>query len=519
METDFLVIGSGIAGLTFAIDASAYGKVTVITKKDTAETNTNYAQGGIAAAVSMSDSIELHMNDTVAAGDGLCKPDVVRLMAAEAPSVIEELVELGVNFSKVSDGGFDLGREGGHSKRRIIHTKDATGKAIEETLIETARKKGVELLENWTAVDLILKDKRCVGVWVMAQDEIFPFFTSRTLLAAGGVGNVYLHTTNPGIATGDGIAMAYRAGSPVSNMEFVQFHPTAFYGKKIGGRAFLLSESVRGEGAVLRRQDGRTFMGKYDSRRELAPRDVVARAIHSELKESGDEYALLDTTHLSESRLKDRFPTIYEACCSLGVNPAREPIPVVPAAHYECGGVVVDIDGRTGVEGLFAVGETASTGVHGANRLASNSLLESIVFAHRAANAARTEENSAERTPGDYGSQCDHESSVVYDENEVAAVAQYLPRVKELMWEKAGITRSDRELHEANELLSKCKTEMEELRRTRKPTAGAIEAQNAITVAWLIVRCAMNRKESRGLHYNSDHPRKDDLHYRKDTVV
>jgi L-aspartate oxidase len=521
MQTDFLVIGSGIAGLTFAIDASAYGKVTVITKKDTAETNTNYAQGGIAAAVSMSDSIELHLEDTVAAGDGLCKPDVVKLMAAEAPSVIDELVELGVDFSKVNNGEFDLGREGGHSKRRIIHTKDATGKAIEETLIETARKKGVELVENWTAVDLILKDKRCIGSWVMAQDKISPFFAPCTLLAAGGVGNVYLHTTNPAIATGDGIAMAYRAGSPIANMEFVQFHPTAFYGKKIGGRAFLLSESVRGEGAVLRRKDGSTFMEKYDSRRELAPRDVVARAIHSELKKSGDEHALLDATHLPEHKFKDRFPTIYEACCSLGVNPAQQPIPVVPAAHYECGGVVVDIDGRTGVEGLFAVGETACTGVHGANRLASNSLLESIVFAHRAADAARIERDSAGDIPihEEHDSRYDREALVACDESEAAVVARYLPRVKELMWQKAGIRRDDRELGEANKVFSTYKNEIEELQRTRKPSAIAIEARNAITVAWLIVQCALNRKESRGLHYNSDHPDKDDLHYRKDTII
>ena len=513
METDFLVIGSGIAGLTYAIDASAYGRVTVITKKDTPETNTNYAQGGIAAALSPTDSIESHIKDTLEVGDGLCNLESVKLIATEAPSVIRELSALGVDFFKTPDGKIDLGREGGHSQNRIVHTKDATGKTIENVLIKTVQERGVSLFEHCLVLDLILKANKCIGVWVLKEGEVLPFFASSVIMATGGIGNIYLHTTNSPIASGDGISMAYRAGAFIGNMEFIQFHPTAFYGKKIEGRAFLLSESVRGEGGVLKTQNGCEFMDKYDSRGDLAPRDIVARAIHSELKKRQEQYVLLDITHLTESKIKDRFPTIYETCCSLGVNPANEPIPVIPVAHYLCGGIVVDMDSRTNISNLLAIGESAHTGVHGANRLASNSLLESIVFAHRATKAIFNTQAKRVETIQKIDKQIGKD---IWDTN---LIKDYLFKVKKLMWEKVGIIRNDKELTEAQTEIGQCKLEIEKLYACYSPTLQLVELRNIVTTALLVIECALRRKESRGLHYNINYPSRNDLDYKKDTII
>ena len=369
-ETDFLVIGSGIAGLWFSLKASQYGNVIVVTKKERSESNTNYAQGGIAAAVGKNDSIELHYEDTLRTGGGLSHPEAVRIMVEEAPRLVKELMGIGIEFSR-KEREFDLGREGGHSRRRIVHAKDYTGASIERGLILTLRKtQRVKILENAFALDLIMDHQRCKGTWIFQKGEIFPILAKTTLLATGGMGQIYLHTTNPRIATGDGVAMAYRAGAKIANMEFIQFHPTSLYGHKMDDRAFLISEAVRGEGGILKTLDGKTFMEKYDERGCLAPRDIVARAIDAELKRRGEDYVLLDLSSLSPSSIKSKFPMIYETCLKMGIDITTQPIPVVPAAHYMCGGILTNVWGETSIPGLFSAGECACTGVHGANRLA-----------------------------------------------------------------------------------------------------------------------------------------------------
>ena len=501
----FLVLGSGIAGLLSALKLSRIGRVTLVTKKEAAESNTNYAQGGIAAVMSSFDSVENHLRDTLVAGAGLCDEDVVRLTVEEAPARVAELRELGVRFTE-RERKIDLGLEAGHSHRRILHAGDITGREIERALVDrTRRAPGVRVVENALAVDLLLdRSGACRGAYVMDRGTgaIKPVAADAVVLATGGAGKVYLYTSNPDIATGDGMAMAWRAGAVMANMEFVQFHPTCLYHPQ--AKSFLLSEALRGEGGRLILKDGARFMSRYDRRKELAPRDIVARAIDSELKRTGDECVFLDMTHKPRAFLKSRFPNIYAKVLSYGIDMASKPIPVVPAAHFFCGGVDTDRWGRSSVPRLFAVGEASHTGLHGANRLASNSLLEGCVFAHRLAEhlsspGALPPAPPFKPKPWKYG------KAVTSDENVV--VSQNWDEIRQLMWNYVGIVRTDKRLRRALARMELLSREIADFYWEKIPTPDIVELRNIADVATLVIKSAMARKESRGLHYTLDYPR------------
>jgi|CXWL01.1.fsa_nt_gi L-aspartate oxidase len=505
-DCDYLVLGSGIAGLLAARKLARLGRVTLVTKKEAAESNTNYAQGGIAAVMSEMDSFESHVRDTLVAGAGLCDEEVVRTTVAEAPERVRELQEMGVRFSE-RETVIDLGLEAGHSHRRILHAGDITGREIERALVAgVGRDKAVTLLENSLAVDLLLdKSGVCRGAYVMdrASGRIAPLTSQATVLATGGAGKVYLYTTNPDIATGDGMAMAWRAGAIMANMEFVQFHPTCLYHPQ--AKNFLLSEALRGEGGKLLLRNGNKFMHRYDRRKELAPRDIVARAIDAELKRTGDECVYLDMTHHPRSFLKARFPNIYAKIRSFGIDMATMPIPVVPAAHFFCGGVHTDAWGRTSVPRLYAIGETAHTGLHGANRLASNSLLEGCVFAHRL--AAHLSSPAALPPAAAFSARPWNPGRAVTSD-EAVVISQNWDEIRRLMWNYVGIVRTDKRLERALARLRLLNREIADYYWDFLPTPDIIELRNIADVATMVILSAIKRKESRGLHYTLDHPRK-----------
>jgi len=528
-DFDFLVIGSGIAGLFFALRVADHGRVGIVTKKRAADSATNWAQGGIAAVSSQEDSLEDHVRDTLVAGAGLCDEEVVRFVVGRGPATIEALLKLGVEFDREGaprgeSPGFDLGREGGHTRRRILHHRDATGREIERVLLaRAASHPNVTLFENHAAVDLLTSAKaglggsnRALGAYVLdaGTGQVERFQARVTLLATGGAGKVYLYTTNPDIASGDGMAMAYRAGATLANMEFMQFHPTCLWHPQ--AKSFLISEAVRGEGGILRTQRGDAFMTRYHAMADLAPRDIVARAIDSELKRSGDEWVLLDITQRDPAWVRDRFPTIYQRCLSFGIDITREPIPVVPAAHYCCGGVRTDLRGESDIPNLFAAGEVANTGLHGANRLASNSLLEGVVFA----DAAATE--SLRRLPHLPEREVDAPAWELFGatpSDEAVVITQNWDEIRRLMWNYVGIVRTDKRLARARRRVTLLQEEITEYHWNVRLTPDLVELRNLSTIAELVIEAATARRESRGLHYTLDYPERDDAHFLKDTLL
>jgi L-aspartate oxidase len=527
-EYDFVVIGSGIAGLSFALKAACHGSVAVITKRKGEDSNTAWAQGGVACVTSDEDSFALHVRDTLDAGAGLCDEEVVRTMVTEGPERIRELMELGLRFDEREISGhreLDLGKEGGHSKRRVLHVQDVTGKEIESVLLrELRRQNHVDLLENHMALDLITAGKlgfatedRCLGVYVFDEKttNVETVRSDRVVLATGGCGKVYLYTTNPGVATGDGVAIAWRAGAAIANMEFIQFHPTCLFHPE--ARSFLISEAVRGEGGILRDHRGEDFMKRYDSRGSLAPRDIVARAIDEEMKRSGAKCVYLDITEQSPEFLRDRFPNIYETCLRYGIDMSKQPIPVVPAAHYQCGGVKTDVNGATNLPGLYAIGEVACTGLHGANRLASNSLLEGLVTADRAAETA-LKLQPLRQSPRPI-SLPEWQPGNVQDVDELVVIYHNWDEIRRLMWDYVGIVRSDKRLQRASARLRNLQREIHDFYWNFKVSVDLLELRNLATVAALIVDSALLRKESRGLHFTLDYPEKNDRDFRHDTVL
>ncbi len=534
IKSDILIIGSGIAGLSLALKTADRFQVNLITKKEAMEATTRYAQGGIAAVLSSIDHFEAHIQDTLTAGAGLCQSSVVERIIKDAPRLIEELVTLGVQFSKNENNQFDLGREGGHSERRVVHAGDMTGHELERALLAQVKAHPqIKIYEHHVAIDLILAKKinpnteeKCLGAYVLNREsgEVHTFEAHHTILATGGAGKVYLYTSNPDIATGDGMAMAYRAGAKLANMEFVQFHPTCLYNP--GGwalaanrpvsnqKSFLISEAVRGEGAILKLADGTPFMEKVHPLKELAPRDIVARAIDFEMKKRGDAYVLLDISHKDASFIKKRFPNIYETCLQFGFDITKGPIPVVPAAHYFCGGVMTDLSGATSIPALNAIGECACTGLHGANRLASNSLLEALALADYCAQAIHRKKMEQEKEVKIPEWNCGQATPA----DELIVIVQNWEEIRRFMWNYVGIVRSDKRLMRAKKRLEMLQAEITEYYWSYHITADLIELRNIVEVAHLIVQGALTRRESRGLHYNLDTPNTLESE-RKDTLI
>ena len=530
IESDFLVIGSGIAGLTFALQAANHGSVAIVTKRDITESATKYAQGGIASVFSAEDSFDAHIEDTMVAGAGICHEDVVRMVVEEGPQTIRNLIEWGVKFT-TSGEDYDLTREGGHSARRILHAEDITGREIERALVEAVRQHPkVQVYEHHIAIDLITAAKverrnaersqaeqnRCLGAYALDinDGQVITFASKITLLASGGAGKVYLYTCNPDVASGDGVAMAYRAGATIANMEFMQFHPTTLFHPL--AKSFLISEAVRGEGAILRRRDGTAFMEKYHKLKDLAPRDIVARAIDNEMKTSGDDCVYLDITHEPADVVRTRFPNIYQTCMDFGLDMTKEWLPVVPAAHYLCGGVAVNTNAETDIPGLYAIGEAAFTGLHGGNRLASNSLLEAAVYASRAfqhsSEVLKTVKDDNRDIPA-------WDTGTATNSDEMVVVSQNWDEIRRTMWNYVGIVRSDKRLARAMRRIKLIQDEIEEYYWNFNVTSDLIELRNISTVAELIVACAQMRKESRGLHYTIDYPDRDEINGRKDSFI
>src|SRR5688572_8800622 len=525
-QTDFLVIGSGIAGLTYALKMAERfpdKKVLVMTKAAADETNTKYAQGGIAVVNDLeNDSFEKHIDDTLVAGDGLCNEKVVEIVVKEGPERVNDIIEWGAKFDKEEDGDYKRGREGGHSEFRILHHKDVTGREMERALIEAvSRQKNIEFIKHCFVVDIITQHHRgylitkatpdieCYGVYVLnlLTNKREKILSKSTLLATGGNGQVYRTTTNPAIATGDGLAMVYRAKGRIENMEFIQFHPTALYEAGMKGQAFLITEAVRGDGGILRNKDGEAFMGNYDKRKDLAPRDIVARAIDSEMKRTGTEHVWLDCRHFSKEKFVEHFPNIYQKCLSIGIDITQNMIPVAPAAHYSCGGIKTDEWGRSSIKSLYACGECASTGLHGANRLASNSLLEAMVFAHRCYVDAANSINQLKQMPP----VPDWNAEGTSEPREMILITQSLKELQQVMSDYVGIVRNNVRLQRAMKRIDLLFEETEGLYQATTVSPQLLELRNMITVGYLIIRGASFRKESRGLHYNTDYPDKSEL--------
>lgn len=516
-RVDFLVIGTGIAGLSFALKVAPYGKVCIVTKSKAEEGSTNFAQGGIAAVMYTPDTYEKHIRDTMIAGDDLSDPEIVRITITESTDRIKELINWGVSFDKNTSGQYDLAKEGGHSEFRVLHHQDQTGAEIEKTLLELVKEnKSIEILENHYAVDLItqhhlgekqetdIKDIECYGAYVLnkANHQIITVLSRYTMLATGGSGHVYATTTNPAVATGDGIAMIKRAKGDINGMEFIQFHPTSLYNPS-ERPSFLISEALRGAGAILKTRQGKEFMQKYDSRLSLAPRDIVARAIDNEMKISGDDYVCLDARHLTMDVIMNHFPHIYAKCLSIGIDLTKVMIPVVPAAHYTCGGIKVDSYARTTIKNCFASGECSSTGLHGANRLASNSLLEALVFSHRASLKAI---EGFQKVPFNSDVPDWDAKGTVFNE-EMVLITQSLKELQAIMSNYVGIVRSNLRLKRAADRLQILEQETEDLYEKSVLTEKICELRNLICVASLIISMAQNRKESRGLHHSIDYPK------------
>ncbi|MDD2388465.1 MAG: L-aspartate oxidase [Desulfobacterales bacterium] len=539
IQSDFLVIGSGVAGLSFALKAADFGTVVLITKKELMDSNSTQAQGGIASVFSSLDSFDNHIHDTHESGAGLCKNEVVEMVVKQGPERIRELIAMGVNFNlsetQENDSGspsLDLGREGGHSHKRIVHAQDMTGLAVASVLADQVqRNKNITVYNNHIAIDLITYSTRlnrgmvtttlkgfCGGAYVLDRttDKVHTFTSKITLLATGGAGKVYLYTSNPDIATGDGIAMGYRAGASVANLEFVQFHPTCLFHPD--AKNFLISEAVRGEGAILIDSAGHAFMEKYEPvMKDLACRDKVARAIDTEMKKSGDDSVFLDISHQNSEFIKRRFPNLYKKCLSFGIDMTKDPIPVVPAAHYMCGGITTDIHGRTDIRRLYAIGETACTGLHGANRLASNSLIEALVYADTAFKQSVKDISTMDFETPIKAPPWDETGTTQSDE--AIMVSHNWDEIRRFMWNYVGIVRSNKRLDRAKRRIENIQKEIEEYYWDIKISADLIELRNIAIVSELIIKCAMHRKESRGLHYTIEYPERDDKWWKKDTII